>query len=132
MNLQVCRWAIAFIWVYQGIVPKLLGPHADELSMNMALGLSYSQAHLLSYVGGAMEVGLGLLIVIFYRSRWPYIATIGALIGLFAFTLVFAPEFTVSAFNSTTVNLAVCALSVIALLELRVLESNHSLQGRRP
>jgi uncharacterized membrane protein YkgB len=121
MNLQVCRYVIAFIWIYQGIVPKLLGPHTDELRMNMALGLSDAQAHLLSYIGGAMEVVLGLIVLVFYRSRWPYITTIIVLFGLFAFTLFFVPEFTVSAFNSTTVNLAVCTLSVIALSEVRVM-----------
>ena len=123
MNLQVCRFSLGFIWLYQGIVPKLLGPHADELRMNMALGLSHAQAHLLSYVGGAMEVALGLLVVVFYRQRWPYIVTIAALLGLFAFTLFLVPAFTVSAFNSTTINLAMCALAVIALSELRMMQS---------
>ncbi len=55
MTLQVCRFSIAFIWLYQGIVPKLLGPHADEPRMNMALGLNEAQAHLLSYVGGGWK-----------------------------------------------------------------------------
>ena len=73
MTLQVCRFSIAFIWLYQGIVPKLLGPHADELRMNMALGLNEAQAHLLSYVGGGMEVVLGLLVLVFYRQRWPHV-----------------------------------------------------------
>ncbi len=125
MNLQVCRFSLGFIWLYQGIVPKLLGPHADELRMNMALGLSDAQAHLLSYVGGAMEVVLGLLVVVFYRQRWPYTVTIAALLGLFAFTLFVVPAFTVSAFNSTTINLAMCALAVIALSELRMMQSGH-------
>ncbi len=123
MNLQVCRFSLGFIWLYQGIVPKLLGPHADELRMNMALGLSDAQAHLLSYVGGTMEVALGLLVVVFYRQRWPYMVTIAALLGLFAFTLFLVPAFTVSAFNSTTINLAMCALAVIALSELRMMQS---------
>lgn len=131
MNLQVCRYVIAFVWLYQGIVPKLLGPHADELRMNMALGLTEAQAHMLSYVGGGLEIGLGFLVLIFYRSRWSYFATIAVLLGLFAFTLVFVPEFVVSAFNSTTVNLAVCALAVIALKELRVMVSMHSPQEKR-
>ena len=56
-------------------------------------------------------------------QRWPYVITIAALFGLFAFTLFVVPAFTVSAFNSTTVNLAVCSLAVIALAELRVMES---------
>lgn len=131
MNLQVCRYVIAFIWVYQGVVPKLLGPHVDELRMNMSLGLTEVQAHTLSYVGGGLEIGLGFLVLIFYRSRWPYITTIAALLGLFAFTLVFVPEFVISAFNSTTVNLAVCALAVIALSELRVMASMPSPQEKR-
>ena len=97
----------------------------------MALGLTEAQAHILSYVGGGLEIGLGLLVLVFYRSRWPYIATIAALLGLFVFTLVFVPDFTVSAFNSTTVNLAVCALAVIALAELRVMVYAHSLQEER-
>ncbi|MEP5232723.1 MAG: DoxX-like family protein [Alloalcanivorax sp.] len=125
MNLQVCRFSLGFIWLYQGIVPKLLGPHADELRMNMALGLSDAQAHLLSYMGGAMEVVLGLLVVVFYRQRWPYVISIAALLGLFAFTLFVVPAFTVSAFNSTTINLAMCALAVIALSELRMMQSGH-------
>ena len=73
--------------------------------------------------GGGMEVVLGLLVLVFYRQRWPYVITIAALFGLFAFTLFVVPAFTVSAFNSTTVNLAVCSLAVIALAELRVMES---------
>lgn len=131
MNLQICRYVIAFIWMYQGIVPKLLGPHADELRMNMSLGLTEAQAHMLSYVGGGLEIGLGLLVLIFYRSRWPYIATIVGLLGLFVFTLIFVPEFVISAFNSTTVNLAVCALAVIALSELRAMAYTHSPQEAR-
>jgi DoxX-like family len=125
MNLQICRWTIAFIWVYQGIVPKLLGPHSDELRMNMALGLNHSQAHLLSYVAGVMELGFGLIVLIFYRSRWPYITTIAALVGLFGFTLVLVPELATSAFNSTTINLAMCALAVIGLSELRPKDATH-------
>lgn len=119
MIVQICRYTIAFVWLYQGIVPKLLGVHPDELRMGMALGLNALQAHWLAYVGGAMEVVLGVLVVVFFRSRWPYLATIGGFVGLWLFTLVFAPVFTVSAFNSTTINAAVCALAVVALLELR-------------
>jgi hypothetical protein len=117
--LQICRYSIAFVWIYQGLVPKLLGVHPDELQMGLALGLSASQAQLLAYVGGVMEVLLGVVVLVFYQYRLPYIATIGGLVGLWLLTVIFAPQFVVAAFNSTTVNAAVCALAGVALVELR-------------
>ncbi len=66
MTLQVCRFSIAFIWLYQGIVPKLLGPHAHELRIHMALGLHGAQAHLRSYVGGGREAEVGCVRWVFW------------------------------------------------------------------
>ena len=60
MTLQLCRFSLAFIWIYQGIVPKWLGPHEDELAMNQVLGASHKQAMWIAYGGGALEVLLGL------------------------------------------------------------------------
>jgi hypothetical protein len=117
-TLQTCRLVLAFIWIYQGLVPKWLGPHPDELAMNMALGLSLAQAEVLSYAGGGMEVALGLLVLVFYRQRWPYLATVAGMLLLYVFTLVYAPQFLISAFNATTINLAMTALALIALSEL--------------
>jgi len=64
MTLSLCRFALAFIWIYQGIVPKWLGPHDDELAMNQVLGASHEQAVWIAYGGGALEVGLGLAILV--------------------------------------------------------------------
>ena len=72
MTLSLCRFALAFIWIYQGIVPKWLGPHDDELAMNQVLGASHEQAVWIAYGGGALEVGLGLAILVWWRRRWPY------------------------------------------------------------
>jgi hypothetical protein len=32
-TLQIARFTSAGVWTYQGLVPKLLGPHADEVAM---------------------------------------------------------------------------------------------------
>ena len=71
MTLQLCRVALAFIWIYQGIVPKWLGPHDDELAMNQVLGASHEQAVWIAYGGGALEVLLGLTILVWWRRHWP-------------------------------------------------------------
>ena len=113
MTLSLCRFALAFIWIYQGIVPKWLGPHDDELAMNQVLGASHEQAVWIAYGGGALEVGLGLAILV-WRRRWPYqLSALG--IGLLSvFVLWLAPQFLLAAFNA-----AILALSMIALVELR-------------
>jgi hypothetical protein len=114
--LGICRFTVAFVWLYQGLVPKLLGPHADELAMNAALGLVGEERVWLSYAGGSLEVLLGIALLVFYRQRWPWLASLAGMLVLYVFTLVLAPAFVIAAFNSTTVNLSVAALSLIALL----------------
>lgn len=123
--LSLCRFSIAFIWIYQGLVPKWLGPHADELAMNMALGFDHSQAVAFAYIGGAIEVLLGVLVLIFHLQRWPYIVTCSSMLGLYLFTVVMTPQFLVAAFNSTTINLSVGTLSVIALIEISRLKGER-------
>ena len=118
LTLQICRWSLAFIWIYQGLVPKWFGPHADELAMNMALGLDAHQAVLLAYTGGSLEVILGFALAIGFRKRWPYVVS-ATVIGLLTlFTVVVTPEYLGAAFNSVAVNLAIAALSAISLVQL--------------
>jgi hypothetical protein len=113
--LQICRFALAFVWLYQGLVPKLLGPHPDELAMGMALGFDPEAATRASYLAGVGEMLMGGLVLVFYRHAWPFVITVLAMIGLFVYTLLQTPQFLVSAFNSVTVNVAVGAIAVIAL-----------------
>jgi uncharacterized membrane protein len=129
--LQLCRTLIAFVWFYQGLMPKLLGPHRDELMMNTALGLDTAGAIKLAYVGGSMEIGLAVLVWVFYRQTWPYWLTLAAMLGLLVFTVIFTPALLLAAFNPTTINLTVVALSVIALICLKEDKQLHgSKHGR--
>lgn len=125
LTLSLCRFSLAFIWIYQGLVPKWFGPHEDELAMNMSLGFDAAQAVWVSYVGGTLEVLLGLAILVFHRNRWPYWASAVAISLLFVFTLIYIPQLLLAAFNPTTVNLAMAALSIIGLVELHRLQAKY-------
>lgn len=114
INYAIAKCTLAFMWVYQGIVPKLLGPHKDEIMMNMSLGLTENQAIQLAQIGGTLEVLLGMTILIFWHHRWPLVLTGISMIGLLAFTLIFVPQLTLAAFNPVTVNICVLSLTVIA------------------
>lgn len=114
MTLQICRWTLAFIWIYQGIVPKWLGPHPDELAINMAVGATLDQAMLISRIGGTVEILMGLAIFCLYRSPLVYAASGLAILALHVGLVLVAPVFLVGAFNAMTINAAIMALSLIA------------------
>lgn len=117
--LQICRFILATLWIYQGLVPKLLGPHEDELTMNQSIQPFWLSPEQISLFAGIGEVIFGLLILFFYKKRGIYIWNNIALIGLFLATLFLTPQFVTAAFNSFTINLAMIALGWIALVCLR-------------
>ncbi|MBT9099618.1 DoxX-like family protein [Methylovulum psychrotolerans] len=117
--LHICRHSIALVWLYQGLIPKLLGPHHDEIAMGRALGISAEAATALAYIGGGLEMLLGVLVMVFYQRAWPFLLTILAMVSLWVFTALYAPWFMQAAFNPTTANLAVAALAMIALVCLK-------------
>src|SRR5690606_7735983 len=58
------RLAVAFVWLYQGLVPKLLFPHIDELRLLRDAGIPSSVLPLALHALGWAEVLLGLIIVL--------------------------------------------------------------------
>ena len=59
------RASVAFIWLWQGLIPKLMFPSADEKAMTRAAGLSIGMVPAI----GAVEVVLGLLAFLLWRWR---------------------------------------------------------------
>lgn len=114
-SYAVCRVAIAFVWLYQGLVPKLLYLHEDELAMSMAAGFSHSGAVKVAIAGGVLEIGMAVLVLAFWRHRWPLYLTAIAMLGLLCFVILVQPELLVAAFNPVTTNIAVLALSMVGL-----------------
>jgi len=111
----ICRLSIAFVWFYHGLVPKLLGPDADELLMNMALGLGEAEATRLSLIAGTAEIALAACVLMFWQQRWPLIVTAVAMPTLLLFVVWFAPSLLTGAFNPVTTNVSVLALSLVGL-----------------
>ncbi|MDS1310093.1 DoxX-like family protein [Marinobacter xiaoshiensis] len=122
LSYAVCRGTIAFIWFYQGLIPKLLYPHEDELAMNMAVGFSRSEAVQLATVAGVLEIAMAVAILIFWRHRWPLLLTLASMVCLLAFVVLVQPLLLGNAFNPVTTNVAVAALSITSLHLLRVIE----------
>lgn len=109
----ICRVSVAFVWLYQGLVPKLLGPHKDEIAMNMALGLSEQSAIRMAAFGGAVELAFGLAILVLWRHCWPLLITAFSMVGLLIFAFIAQPDLAAAAFNPVTTNVCVFALAVV-------------------
>ena len=108
----VSRLTLAFVWMYQGVVPKLIFRSPDELRM-------LSDARIPSAYLPAIGVGefsFGVLMVLLWRQRWPLWFTIAAMVAAFAGVALRSSTFLASAFNPVTLNLTVGILAVVGLL----------------
>ncbi|HBT56278.1 DoxX-like family protein [Halopseudomonas aestusnigri] len=109
-----CRWMLAFVFIYHGLVPKLLFPSPVEVQMVEAAGLGLN-AQIISPLTGVAEVLLGLLILFGWFGRWPVLAAALGLLGLLAGVALVTPALLLGAFNPVTTNLPallLCALII--------------------
>jgi len=119
----LARIAVAFVWIYHGLVPKLLFQHRDEFTMLADVGISSSFAAVALNALGCLEVLLGVLILVGWGSRWPILLTVILMVFASVGVSLNSPTFLVAAFNPVSLNLAVTALSLIAYLSSHDLPS---------
>lgn len=126
------RFALAFIFLYHGLVPKLLLHHRDEIALVAKGGIPESLIlPLVNTVGvGEIFFGLGFLLFLRVNALFP-IAAAGMIVALLPL-LFTAPEYLGAAFNPVTLNLAVCVLAVIGWLSRSDLPSAARCLRKRP
>ena len=115
----VARTSIAFIWLWHGLVPKLLYHQADERTMLAQAGVPMQ---LLPWIG-AGEMVLGVLVLCTWNVRWVLLANALLMVLATAVVAVKSPTYLTAAFNPVTLNLAVIALSIAGWLAARTLPS---------
>lgn len=84
--------------------------------MNLALGISLPAATLLSYVAGFCEIAIGLAVLAFPKLKWPLLLTIALMVALLGYAAWADAALALGAFNPVTINAAVAALAIVALL----------------
>ena len=117
------RLALAAIFAYQGLVPKLLARDPDELTMLRNAGVPGGwQAPALALAGWA-ELGFALALLLCSKSRLPALVTVVMMAAATVGVGLYSPAYLRAAFNPVALNLAVAALAVVDLLNLRNLPS---------
>lgn len=112
------RTALACIFAYQGLVPKLLARNADELTMLRDAGVSgHALGTVLALIGTA-EIIFALTLLLYWRARWPSIVTLSLMAAATIGVGMCSPAYFTAAFNPISLNAAVAALAVVDLLNL--------------
>lgn len=128
----IARATIAAVWLYQGVVPKLLGPHADELEMIRQAGVSSATAPTAIQAIGCVEVVFGLAVLVLFHQRWPLFATLALMIVATVAVALNSPGFLVAAFNPISLNLLLAAMACVGLAVGRDLPSARRCLRRPP
>jgi hypothetical protein len=103
------RLGIAFIWLWQGLMPKLLFPSRDEVSMLEAVGLPIDSLFFI----GVCELMLAVTALALWRWRGFFLLNVLAMVGALATVALRSPAYLVAAFNPVTLNIATIVLSFI-------------------
>ncbi|RYY78896.1 MAG: DoxX family protein [Moraxellaceae bacterium] len=118
----LARLGLGFLFIYQGLVPKLVFLDKTELSINqqhlalMPMSMQgWLNSELMAQMAGMGEILLGLLILVFYKKNWPVWLAFTALAVLLLDIIVIAPELLTGAFNPIISNISGMLLAWIAL-----------------
>jgi uncharacterized membrane protein YphA (DoxX/SURF4 family) len=128
----VARVAVALIFAYHGLVPKLLGPHADEVAMFRDAGVEPAWIGTVLTAVGLGELLFAVCLLRFWRSAWPPLVTLGFMAAATIGVSLTSPRYLGAAFNPVSLNLAIAALAAIDLLTRDGLPSASRCLRRAP
>ena len=124
---------LAAVWLYQGLVPKLWRVDDGEVALwRTALGMNQGGARAAVRTAGAIEVAVGLAVVVRARGRWPFVLTAVGMPVLTAAAWHTDRRLLSRAFNPVSLNAAMVALAIAALATRRDLPSARTPLRRAP
>ena len=109
------RVLLGFLFIYHGLVPKIMWLSAAEVHLVDVSGIGIS-ATVISPLAGILEVLLGCAIIVLRKLDFLIYAAAASLLGLLSYVAVMSPEYLVEAFNPVTTNVLGIGLCYLILL----------------
>lgn len=109
------RCAVALIFFYHGLVPKILFGDPSEVEMNQTL-MPWADEKMALVGSGVAELIFAVLLVVFFRIRWFNYLIVGFGTGALLTIVVMLPHMLTAAFNPFSTNVGIVALAVANLL----------------
>ncbi len=110
------RCAIAGIWLWHGLVPKLLTMQADEQIMMGQSGVPAAAVPLAVRAAGVAEIAIAAAMLASWRHRRAFVWNALAMSAALLAVAVRSPRYLRAAFNPVTLNGAMIALSAAGYL----------------
>jgi uncharacterized membrane protein YphA (DoxX/SURF4 family) len=108
---RVARFCLGFIWIYLGLVPKLLTPVPLEHEVVRRTGLYLSSPGLTIQVIGVFEIGLGIWLITGFKEKLACLVTSGFLIVLMILAVMIEPLLLAGPFGGMAKNSALLVLA---------------------
>ena len=100
----VSRVLLGFLFIYYGLVPKILWLSAVEVHLVSTSGLGVP-AKIASPLVGIVEIVLGCAIIFLNKSKTPVYIAVATLLLLLLSVAVTSPMYSIGAFNPITTNI---------------------------
>jgi DoxX-like family len=113
VGYAIARGTLAGVWFYQGIIPKLMGPHAQEVLMSVWAGVPAAWATAFVLTIGVMEVLFSVIILALWRRRWPPVVSAIVMVPALIVGARALPEVATAPFNIAAFNAMTAALSLV-------------------
>ncbi len=117
----VARVALAFIWIWHGLIPKLVFRHVDE---QMMLRQAHVPVSLLPWLG-LLEMLFGLIMLFTWRRRSLFLVNIALMMLASVSVTIYSTTYLRAAFNPITLNVSVTALALVGWLASRILPDSR-------
>ena len=99
----ISRLSLGFLFIYHGLVPKILWLSSVEIHLASLSGLNIS-ANIISPIAGIGEMILGCSILFFKKSIIAVYIAVIVLLLLLLFVSLVSPKYLIDAFNPVTTN----------------------------
>lgn len=113
------RSAIALIWIYHGLIPKIIFQHSTELELVAKGPLVYSEETTI-ILAGVCEVLIGSCVLICWNQSWPIAVSLFGFSALLIGAVVVSPGLAIQAFNPITLTLSAIIFCLIQLREKKI------------
>ena len=118
-SLRNILWTIhitlAVLWVYQGLIPKVLYKAQDEQYIWQQQGFDELTSLMLMQFSGYIEIIFGMLFLVFKQSKILHFLNILGVLGLSLLIAIIDMRYFQNAFYPFVMNVAMASLSIIAL-----------------
>jgi hypothetical protein len=120
LSVLLVNLTLGIIWIYQGLIPKILFTDTGEIEILKQSGLFGGHEENVLTIIGTAEILFGVALIVFQRKTLQYLNILGLCLltlgAIFSDLMIFTLPF-----NPFSLNISMIGLSIISILNFRYL-----------